>query len=408
MKPSRSQQGFTMLELLVAGTLGLFVTGGLISLFVSTNAVYRAENGLSRLQENARFAFSMMSRDLRMINGQYCSGKSGRTGDPRPKRRPYQSVLSGAQAASVNLPGPPNNRRYFIMPSILTNGFDCVAGASCDPLPAADIPAAGVALGNQLNGTDILAFRYLQGTGTLISFPNPASGVPITMATDPTSPPLSLGDGDIALISSCSGSTLFTARIVGNQLFHDTASGDNVDGDFGVNYKRENEARVFNYATAFRSVTYYVEVVQNEAGDEVGALFRILDGGLKQEIIRGVDRLDFRYGVILRNGAVAYLTAAEVDTETTNCPTYPELSGLDATPAPGSSGCMWSEITSVEVSVLLNTIDNVVPNNDQTFTYEPEGSTAIDPSAGMTTGLDGGQMLRREFRSVIGIRSATL
>ena len=48
------ERGMTLVELMVAMTIGLFLTAGIISLFTVTKQSYRAAEAMSRLQENGR------------------------------------------------------------------------------------------------------------------------------------------------------------------------------------------------------------------------------------------------------------------------------------------------------------------------------------------------------------------
>jgi type IV pilus assembly protein PilW len=59
------QAGFTLIELMVALVLGLFLIGGVISLFVSNQSNYRVSENLSRLQESSRFSVELLSREIR-------------------------------------------------------------------------------------------------------------------------------------------------------------------------------------------------------------------------------------------------------------------------------------------------------------------------------------------------------
>ena len=63
-RPAR-QRGMTLVELMVGMTLGLFLIAGIGSVFVATGNADRTTQNLSRLQEGARTAFSMMARDIR-------------------------------------------------------------------------------------------------------------------------------------------------------------------------------------------------------------------------------------------------------------------------------------------------------------------------------------------------------
>lgn len=58
-------RGFTLIELMVAMALSLFLIGGVVLMYASSKAAYLDSNQLSRLQENIRFASDYMVRDIR-------------------------------------------------------------------------------------------------------------------------------------------------------------------------------------------------------------------------------------------------------------------------------------------------------------------------------------------------------
>jgi len=76
MKTVRRARGFGLIELMIAMVLGLLVIGAAFAVFQSNQSSYRANEGLNRMQENARVAFEMMSRDIRAAGGSACSNKS--------------------------------------------------------------------------------------------------------------------------------------------------------------------------------------------------------------------------------------------------------------------------------------------------------------------------------------------
>ncbi len=65
-KLNQLQYGFTMVELLVAMTIGLFLVAGVFQMFVANKQSSRIQNNLSHVQENGRFAISEIGRVLRM------------------------------------------------------------------------------------------------------------------------------------------------------------------------------------------------------------------------------------------------------------------------------------------------------------------------------------------------------
>ncbi len=145
MRPTR-QRGLSIVELLIAVTLGLVLTAGLISVFVNSKQGYRVQESRSRMQENARFALDYLSRAVRLADfwGSVSAGNVtvygtpvfGGTGDckdaflinPQEGFRGYE----GGATAAVGLPaGCISNYvadsdvmlvRYADPDSVVTNG----------------------------------------------------------------------------------------------------------------------------------------------------------------------------------------------------------------------------------------------------------------------------------------------
>jgi type IV pilus assembly protein PilW len=65
---SRAQQGMSLVELMVALTIGTFLLAGAISVFGKTRDLYRTNEAAARLQETARYAMGTIEADLRMAN----------------------------------------------------------------------------------------------------------------------------------------------------------------------------------------------------------------------------------------------------------------------------------------------------------------------------------------------------
>ncbi len=68
----KSQKGLSLIELMIAIALSIFIVAAMISLFVNSKQNYRMNENMSRLQENARFAVSFISRDIRMADYRAC------------------------------------------------------------------------------------------------------------------------------------------------------------------------------------------------------------------------------------------------------------------------------------------------------------------------------------------------
>ncbi|GAA6135880.1 hypothetical protein NBRC116188_26700 [Oceaniserpentilla sp. 4NH20-0058] len=61
----KQQQGFTLIELMISGTIGIFVITGLLNLFITTNKTITLSDAMSRNQETGRFAMDYMTTFLR-------------------------------------------------------------------------------------------------------------------------------------------------------------------------------------------------------------------------------------------------------------------------------------------------------------------------------------------------------
>jgi type IV pilus assembly protein PilW len=69
------QRGLTLVEVMISLVLGLILIGGVLNIFVSNRATYRATENLTRIQENVRSSFDFMARDLREVGQNPCGTK---------------------------------------------------------------------------------------------------------------------------------------------------------------------------------------------------------------------------------------------------------------------------------------------------------------------------------------------
>jgi type IV pilus assembly protein PilW len=67
MKNKSYQTGMTLIEIMIALLIGAFLIGGVLEIFINSKQTYRMQEGLSRLQENGRFALEFLAKDIRMV-----------------------------------------------------------------------------------------------------------------------------------------------------------------------------------------------------------------------------------------------------------------------------------------------------------------------------------------------------
>ena len=65
MRNFKLQNGISMVEILVALVISLFLLGGIVQVFIANKASYSFSNAISRIQENGRYAMDTMTQDLR-------------------------------------------------------------------------------------------------------------------------------------------------------------------------------------------------------------------------------------------------------------------------------------------------------------------------------------------------------
>ena len=67
-RPRRLTTGFTIVEMMVALTVGAILMLGIVQLFSSNKQAFRIQEGASVMNENARYALNMLQYDLRMAD----------------------------------------------------------------------------------------------------------------------------------------------------------------------------------------------------------------------------------------------------------------------------------------------------------------------------------------------------
>ena len=454
---SRAARGFTLIELMVAMVLGLLVAAGIVTVFASTSSSNKAQNQLAQLQEAGRFAVTRMGTDLRMANGQYCTntggvakvGAGGSALDHIRTPKVYAKKLIGAAGPVSGAFGdvttawgtgsyPAAPTAPYSMPSFLfMRGYDCTLTA-CTPVdPNAPmssstnpIPAMGTAINNRVKGADVLTVRYVNpaagwaigGAGSsLATNSSSATIASITLAPQTAlgePPAANIVNGDLFMLADCSNAQIFPATASTGSTIVITPVANTTDG-FGAGaanlptaQEPESAPKVFDVNRDFQTVTYYLKLVSvNNDGKAplTGALMRRVNGGTagrggsEDELVRGVERLDFRYGVQDKDGKISFLSAKDVDAST-SCPPG-ELNAFTST------GCLWRGIVSIEVSLLMDgqTPLYTLTGNQLNYRYSADANTGLLPPSGHAIKpSDQGfpdQLLRREFSVLVPVRN---
>lgn len=418
--------GLSLIEMMIALVMALIVAAGIITVFASTSTSNKVQQQMAVLQEEGRFAIHSLTTDIANANGAYCSntgGNAGGTGsglflDALRSPTVYAKTPLSFPDNTVTLATP--TEAYSLPSPIFMRGYDCSKTAPCTPGAPAGLPAMGKAPGNRVVGADVLTIRFLKpgagwaivksGTGTTLTSGSDGGVTGITLGQLPGEDPIADFTGTVAMLADCSNAQVFDVSNTGGVLTPNNNYAAPLDITAGA------APRVFDFNRAFQTVTYYLQVVPTSGGHTTGQLMRSVNG-TPQALVRGVERLDFRYGIIDGNGGTRFLTANEIDTgvdkdsNTIACPPgVSTVGGMTGnTPA---SGCLWRAVQTIQVHILMDgqTPLYTLTPNEMNFIYSPDGgSVPTKPSAHpIQPNADQGfpdQLLRREFTTLVSLRN---
>ncbi|WP_277949409.1 PilW family protein [Chromatium okenii] len=71
---SSSQRGFTLVELMISMTIGLFLSAGMVALLIGNKQSYRDSENVARVQETGRFAVEYLAKNVRQSGLQNFAG----------------------------------------------------------------------------------------------------------------------------------------------------------------------------------------------------------------------------------------------------------------------------------------------------------------------------------------------
>lgn len=345
MTEFKQQDGLTLIEILVAMIVSLFLLGGIVQVYIGNKSTYQFADASSRLQENGRFALDTITTDLRMAGTWGCIGlqdDDNNDGDLADNNPHIQNHLDDTSADYQN-----DLHNFLGNPPIT---------ATVDDGP---------------NGSDSLTMTGVRpGTAILTADLSAPGSANIQVTANSI-----FQNGDIVLITNCLTADIFEANTVsadGTVISHtpggspgntnrNTCSGTNhclMDAS-DLAYTANNSA-----AFAMQSITYSIQV-----NDDVPALWRSVDG-VDQELVEGIEQMQVLFGVDTDDDGM------------TN-----QYMPSDLVPNP-------YQINSVRIWLVVRSDTDFTLENNQTYTLDgPDEIIAPD------------LRLRQVFSSTIALRS---
>jgi len=330
---SARQRGFSLVELMVAIGIGLFLLAGAITLFLNSKRSYTEQDDMARIQEGLRFASQFISRDVRV------AGYFGCANGISPER--MENRLAGATLLDLAR-GPIQGSE---------NGSNWWPG---DTEALAPPNTADGAVITAMPGTDAITIRHAGGPKWQVTLAMAATTDPITVRNEPQTYCVNTGDipvgcdtaaavntfggsgqtiasGDIVVVGNCSTSDVFLA-----------ASADIASVTHGIATGLQSAYGTDAIVTRGTVIRYFIGT--DPAG--VPGLYREEPaGGATQStlLIPAVENMQIEYGV-------------------NTVPDVPEDMGiadvyLKAGDGPLQTPAQWAEVVSVRIGLLVRSLN---------------------------------------------------
>jgi type IV pilus assembly protein PilW len=364
---ARGERGMSLVELMVAMALGLVLTVGMTQVYLGNRATYAFNDGLSLIQENARFAIDHVADNVRMAGFRGCLSdvavQDNLSGAANPFRDDIANGIGGYNAKGTS------------------TGDDYAAGAT-DPAPLDDADAWSPALPDELSaparvlpGSDVLVIRNVSGTANALVSPFSDANVLDVAA------PVDFLPGEILVATDCQKVSIFQVTDVqpsasGATLSHsaDPFTPGNAVGAWDTNQSYGLGSEV----SRLEAVAYYVGRGENGSPSLFQLRLQRTDATTSsfqpEELVEGIDTMQVRYGL-----------DTDANRQVDTWQTADEVAAANS----------WGDVLSVEISLLTRASEEHGTEFD-TATYNI-GGVRFDPV--------NDRRLRQVFATTIGVRN---
>jgi len=326
--PSRlnPQSGLSLVELMIALTLGTLLMLGVVEIFSGTKATYNMQDGLSRVQENGRVALDLLSRDARLAGVIGCTGTTGvspRSGSLAPTAAQIAITSSLSNTDPLFGRAIQGVEGYEFTGTGLGQSFNTPSTPALAAVgnfgPA--LPATPLLQNRPITGSDILILRYVAEPLARILSSNSAASA-LVLGNNATGErnegvdfAVALPSGSVFAVSDCRRGRIFQGTRAGRTVTSIPPPGTTVGNvvGFGNEDKYGDSALVGRHET----VAYYVGVNAQALPTLYRARYVFSAAGVPayvhDELVEGVESLQVIYGVgrmeLVQRGAGAPMPA---------------------------------------------------------------------------------------------------
>lgn len=349
---ARRASGVSLIELMVALAIAALLSLGLLQIFSASSDTARMQEGLSRVQENGRFAMQFLHRNLNMVGFEGCGSDVGRM-----QQASFVNHLAQYDAA---VPGgnTVDSEYRFQRP---LEAFRAGSSAVPDEL-------AGVE-DDLVEGSDVLVMRVpSEESVPVISITRDAMTLRVALDSTPDFMP-DEGMKTLFVMQNCRSADVFAGELAGGQLIIDGGGSPNeyldptvtsCGGDAGCPW----DFRISNATLNARPLSGGVPRLNAEVHRAEYMALYVLDRGEtpglymsrfsrnsmtlddSAELVQGVENMQLRFG---------YDTSDPVDAMVDEYRTADEITAGLADPAALDEA--WRRVLSVRVALLVRSAD---------------------------------------------------
>lgn len=314
MKALNTQAGISLVEIMVALVISLFLLGGIVQVYSGQKTTFKFSNALAEIQENGRFALDTMTQDIRL------SGEWGCVPFDPTDTDNINNQLGGGTVPSYD------NQLHDFVNQAAIQGTNNTG----------------------LNGSDGITVRGGKPGQSNVESPFTAAGT-ASITIDGRS---RITGNDFVLIARCGPNDLLIdaeadVMRVTSAVYDGAADQTQLNLAGNKSQRFENDAAVIELQT----VSYSIQ--QSAIGDNQPTLIRT-EFGNDEELVEGVEDMQVLYGL---------------DSDGDQFPNQ----YFDADNVPD-----WNNVVAVRIQLLLRSLDDFVTEDAQTYTFNGVQTTPND------------------------------
>lgn len=382
----KQSRGVTLIELMIALVISTIVLLGVGTVYSSTKRSYKIQEEMARLQENARYAFTVISRDTRGAGFVGCNPTlnnllDNTDGDYNDHLNDFQAGIDGWEySAGTTAPGDDYN-----ITSVSATG--AVGDWTGPNWPASGTNLAGVLANRVIQGTDVLVTKsvqpamdggtYLVQQGTVT--PDAAS-INFTANTG-------IETGQIVVFGDCNRSEVFQNGATASDTFVNRNSGvagvapGNLDPAAVQMSQSCTDCQIFET----QGLVYFIGA--GASGEP--ALFRYdytlgSSGATFDELVEGIENMQILYG--------EDLSPNDSDIQPTRYVTANNITDVD-------------NVVSVRISLLVRTPEPLPVQNKEQGWNRTFSLLGVDNATGVDITAQDDQRVRKVFTTTIFMRN---